>query len=78
LTEDWQEAPDMSGASASAPTIAASRASSYFLIVPIAALALVTVGIGLAAEPVYLLASRAAEQLMNPPAYIQAVLGRRP
>jgi multicomponent Na+:H+ antiporter subunit D len=41
-------------------------------------LALVTVVIGVAAEPVYLLASQAAEQLMNPTAYIQAVLGRRP
>jgi multicomponent Na+:H+ antiporter subunit D len=74
----WKEAPDMSSASASAPTIAASRAVGFLLIGPITALALVTVVIGLAAEPVYLLATRAAEQLMNPAAYIQAVLGRRP
>ena len=74
----WKEAPDMSGASASAPTSAVSRAADLLLIGPIAALALVTVVIGLAAEPVYLLASRAAEQLMNPTEYIQAVLGRRP
>jgi multicomponent Na+:H+ antiporter subunit D len=46
-------------------------------MLPIASLALTTILIGLAAEPVYILASRAAEQLMDPAEYIQAVLGKR-
>jgi len=44
------------------------------LLAPIAALAAVTVAIGLGASPVFDLALRAGEQLMNPSAYIQAVL----
>ncbi len=42
---------------------------------PIGVLALVTVAIGLAAEPVFEVAARAAEQLLHPEGYIQAVLG---
>jgi multicomponent Na+:H+ antiporter subunit D len=38
-------------------------------------LALLTVLIGLYAEPVFELATRAAEQLLNPAEYIYAVLG---
>jgi multicomponent Na+:H+ antiporter subunit D len=45
------------------------------LVLPIAALALITVAIGLAAEPMFTLAMRAAEQLLNPADYIRAVLG---
>jgi multicomponent Na+:H+ antiporter subunit D len=51
--------------------------SAWFLVLPIAALALITILIGVAAEPVYVLASRAAQQLIDPAEYIQAVLGRR-
>ncbi len=43
------------------------------LIIPIAALALITVIIGLFSEPFYLLAMAAAEQLMDPNQYIRAV-----
>lgn len=42
---------------------------------PIAALAVLTVVIGVAAQPVFGLATEAAEQLLNPAGYIQAVLG---
>jgi multicomponent Na+:H+ antiporter subunit D len=44
---------------------------------PISVLALTTVVLGIAAEPLLLLAQGAAAQLLNPTAYIQAVLGGR-
>ncbi len=44
---------------------------------PVAVLAVLTVVIGLAAQPVFDLAARAAEQLLNPEIYIQTVLGGR-
>jgi multicomponent Na+:H+ antiporter subunit D len=47
------------------------------ILAPIGLLALITVCIGLAAQPVFELAMAAAEQLMNPEIYIQSVLGGR-
>lgn len=44
-----------------------------YLILPIAVLALITVVIGLFGEPFFNLATRAAEQLLDPTEYIQAV-----
>jgi len=44
---------------------------------PVAALALMTVCIGLFPEPVYRICERAAGQLSDPSAYIEAVLGAR-
>jgi multicomponent Na+:H+ antiporter subunit D len=38
------------------------------------ALAAITVSIGILAEPLYVVALEAGEQLMNPQAYIDAVL----
>jgi multicomponent Na+:H+ antiporter subunit D len=73
----WKEAPESSEAKEPMATISESRASRLLLLLPIASLGLATILIGLAAEPLYLLAARAAEQLMNPAEYIQAVLGRR-
>jgi multicomponent Na+:H+ antiporter subunit D len=73
----WKEAPENLESNEAATTNSESRTSRLLVILPIAALALATVLIGLAAEPLYILASRAAEQLMNPAEYIQAVLGRR-
>lgn len=73
----WKEAPEVSGAREAAGTISESGASAYTLIVPIALLAAITLIIGFAAEPVYRLATRAAEQLMNPSEYIHTVLERR-
>ena len=48
------------------------------MLFPIVAMALVTVLIGLFPETLLGLASRAAEQLMNPSGYIEAVLGKTP
>lgn len=45
------------------------------LLAPITALAVLTVAIGLLAEPVFALAERAAAQLLNPAEYIETVLG---
>ncbi len=46
------------------------------MVAPIAVLAVITVAIGLLAEPIFLLAARAAEQLLHPAEYIEAVLGK--
>jgi multicomponent Na+:H+ antiporter subunit D len=48
------------------------------LLVPTAGLALSTVAIGLGAEALFPLATKAAEQLLAPAEYIQAVLGKAP
>ncbi len=44
---------------------------------PIVVLALLTMAIGLSVQPIFTLAAAAAEQLLNPALYIQAVLGGR-
>jgi multicomponent Na+:H+ antiporter subunit D len=46
-----------------------------FLLIPCIGLALCTLYIGINGQPVYELAQQAAEQLLNPQGYIQAVLG---
>ena len=51
------------------------RASWTALILPIILLALLTLTIGLGAESLLALASKAAEQLMDPAQYISHVLG---
>ena len=48
------------------------------MFVPVVVLAVLTLTIGLAAEPFVGLAIQAAHQLMNPAGYIEAVLGGRP
>jgi multicomponent Na+:H+ antiporter subunit D len=48
------------------------------LLIPIAGLALLTLTVGLVAEPLLLLSLRAADQLLDPSEYIRAVLGGRP
>jgi multicomponent Na+:H+ antiporter subunit D len=68
----WKQAPaGPNGAQADAKSDAA-----WLLVAPIIFLAAITITIGLAVEPVYLLASRAAEQLMDPKEYISRVLER--
>jgi multicomponent Na+:H+ antiporter subunit D len=52
-----------------------SQALSAWMVAPVLGLASVTVGIGLAAEPVYRLAAAAAHEMMNPDLYVRAVLG---
>lgn len=55
-----------------------STRSKLSLILPIGILAMITVVIGLFTEPFFELAQQAAQQLMNPSEYIQAVLGAKP
>ncbi len=49
---------------------------SAWMLAPVAALVLMTLAIGLGAEPVYRLAFKSAEFLLQPDLYVQAVLGR--
>ncbi len=48
------------------------------LYAPIAGLAIMTLIIGLWAQPIYELAALAAQQMLDPSVYIEAVLGERP
>jgi len=52
-----------------------SNGSLWGYFAPVGVLALATVALGLGAEPVFDLAARTAEQLLNPEMYIQTVLG---
>tara|TARA_R100001591_G_scaffold63267_3_gene72953 strand:- start:8164 stop:9672 length:1509 start_codon:yes stop_codon:yes gene_type:complete len=54
-----------------------NRTDSQLLVmlIPVVGLTLCTLYIGLNGEPIYQLASDAADQLLNPAAYIEAVLG---
>jgi multicomponent Na+:H+ antiporter subunit D len=73
MTKIWAEAfwkPSTIG-----PQSSAESRPSPALILPIIALAALVVIIGLAAEPVFVLSSRAAEQLLDPALYIETVLG---
>ncbi len=76
MTKIWAEAfwkPHPGGDGAIAVTV--DRGAMLALTLPIAALALITVAIGLYAEPLLSLAERAAGELMDPAAYVRAVLG---
>lgn len=50
---------------------------NWSMLIPIAVLSLVTVCIGIGAESVLKLAARAADELLNPVGYVEAVLGAR-
>jgi multicomponent Na+:H+ antiporter subunit D len=65
----WKDAP---GNTADEPL---SRAAWWSFGIPIVVLAVLTAAIGLAFEPVFQLSMRASEQLLDPAAYIAAVLG---
>ncbi len=79
MTKIWAEAfwkPHPGGAAPALATIApADRAA---LLAPVAALAGLTVVIGLYPEPFVGFAERAAGQLLDPTRYVAAVLGRTP
>ncbi|TVR57949.1 MAG: Na+/H+ antiporter subunit D [Candidatus Competibacteraceae bacterium] len=76
----WKAAP----AGESAPETVERRSERsrgrdlYFFYLPIAGLAVLTLIIGLSAQPIYVLAETAAGQLLDPAGYIEAVLGVRP
>jgi multicomponent Na+:H+ antiporter subunit D len=80
MTKIWSEAfwkAEPEGAAAPAPP---GRAAATALLLPVAGLALLVVAFGLAAGPVVAIAERAAADLSDPSAYLQAVLraeGRR-
>jgi multicomponent Na+:H+ antiporter subunit D len=54
---------------------AAQRGWGVTMLGPVAVLAAITVTLGIAAEPVFMLSKRAADQLLDPSAYIAAVMG---
>jgi multicomponent Na+:H+ antiporter subunit D len=81
MTKIWAEAfwkPLPRDANASGDLPRAAQEGSYTLLLPIAVLAALTVAIGLGAEPIFTLATRAAEQLLHRNEYIHAVLGVAP
>lgn len=71
----WKPAPD---SPANKPRAQAADRTAAWLWLPVAFLALITVSIGLGAEPVFELAQRAARQLADPDLYIQTVRGGAP
>ncbi|MBY0333443.1 MAG: Na+/H+ antiporter subunit D [Acetobacteraceae bacterium] len=68
----WKEPPE------GAAIVALAGRERWLVLGPVAALALVTLGIGLWAEPFAAFALAAGEQLAGRDAYIAAVLGARP
>ena len=70
LNAFWKARPDEAG-----PPPPVSAGDRRLLLGPIAALAAVTLTIGLWVRPFYVLAERAAAELMDPAAYVEAVLG---
>jgi multicomponent Na+:H+ antiporter subunit D len=71
----WRSPPSPAATAAEAPLRFSSRLALYL---PMTMLALLTLVIGLAAEPVLSLATRAADQLLNPMGYVETVLGKIP
>ncbi|MBL8090562.1 MAG: Na+/H+ antiporter subunit D [Anaerolineales bacterium] len=70
----WKELPEH----VDIPTSAMNQAGLKILFAPIVVLAFITILIGLGASPIFDLALRAGEQLLNPSIYIRAVLGDSP
>jgi multicomponent Na+:H+ antiporter subunit D len=70
----WKPHPAGHGAEAHL----AARKDRAALLVPIAALAVLTCIIGFFPEPFVAFAERSAEQLLDPTAYVTAVLGEMP
>ncbi len=75
----WRPEPAASeGPSSEIPDAARPEATSRAMwgtFLPVGVLAAMTLVLGLAAEPVFDLAARAAEQLLNPEGYVLTVLG---
>ncbi len=69
----WKPAPADAAGKSSIPPLAGGE--KCLLLLPIGLLATLTVSIGLAAAPIFNLATQAAEQLTTREAYIRAVLG---
>ncbi|MXY25538.1 MAG: Na+/H+ antiporter subunit D [Acidobacteria bacterium] len=71
LNAFWKARPDEAGPMPSFPP-----RRRWLLLAPIATLATITLVIGLYARPLYVLAERAATELMDPSIYVEAVLDR--
>jgi multicomponent Na+:H+ antiporter subunit D len=69
----WEAQPE-----GAAPLANPGAARMVPLLLPIAALAAVTLAIGLWAQPLFDVAGAAADQLLDPTAYRRAVLGGVP
>ncbi len=70
----WKDHPDPDGAA----SLRLGRSELWTLVPPIVALASITVAIGVVTAPFYDASVAAAEQLLSPTAYVEAVLGARP
>ncbi len=75
MTKIWAEAFWKEAPASDSPPRPLTRATEWTLLAPIILLATLTVGMGLATEPLLLLANQAAAQLLDPSAYVNAVLG---
>ena len=77
--EDRQQDAEPGAPEAVQSTVAAAKSgpAAWLLMAPIIALAAMTITIGLAVGPVYVLATRAAEQIIDPTDYIQRVIESR-
>ena len=80
MTKIWLEAfwkaPPASSAETAQGKALSSSAAYYPLIAPVVLLALMTIAMGLGAQPMLVLSLRAAEQLLDPSEYIRAVLSK--
>ncbi|MEO1789455.1 MAG: Na+/H+ antiporter subunit D, partial [Pseudomonadota bacterium] len=79
MTKIWGEAfwkPHPDGVEPVMGTL--DRSVIWPLVLPIAGLATLTIIIGLNPEPFVQFAERSADQLLNPEAYVRAVLGGAP
>lgn len=76
----WKAAPQASSSVQEGQEVAAAATPQGMgmLLVPISGMALLTVALGIGAEGLFTLAMKAADQLLEPTAYIQAVLGDAP
>lgn len=72
----WKPAPP--GQDNVVTPVPVSRMKMAYLLLPTATLVLLSVMLGIGAGPALDLAQRAAEQLLNPAEYVEAVLGARP
>ena len=78
MTKIWNEAFWKPGAPSEANEMAQKNRFSPWMIAPVAAMAALTVFIGIFPEPVYQLARAAAEELLDPGAYVYTVIGKFP
>jgi multicomponent Na+:H+ antiporter subunit D len=71
----WEDSGTLTTQAIREAVRAIPAATGRTLLAPLALMVILTVGLGLLAQPFLVLATQAAEQLMHPADYIQAVLG---